>query len=228
MKLKNLTKFRKYGIIFMTNQSVINVMRKISQKSKEHKELRRKEILEAATKVFSKKGFHRATLSEIAKQAGVSKATLYLYAKDKQSLIFLIADEATTMVLNRINELVEKISNPLEKLQKIIEIQFEIISEYRDMARILLSELPDLKKIVEDKIMGKRHKFIKILKRILEDGIKIGKIKEDIDIDLAVYILIGMSHFWTFEWISGKKLPTKKTINNFLNIYLYGIAKRRK
>lgn len=216
----------KFCILFMTDWLVINKMKKISQKSKEHKEIRKKEILDAAISVFSKKGFHKATLEEIAKKAKVAKATLYLYAKDKYDLLFLVVDEATTLVLSNIENAIKKIQDPLGKLQAIIKIQFETIYKYNDIAKVLLRELPGLEKVVDNKIMEKRQEFVKIFKEVIKDGIKTNQIKEDIDIDLSVSVLIGMSYFWATEWISGKKLPTKKTINNFLNQYLYGIAKR--
>lgn len=201
-------------------------MKKLSQKSKEHKELRKKQIIQSAIRVFSQKGYHKATLSEIAKGAKISKATLYIYVKNKQDLLLLIADEATNVMIENIYKAIEKISQPLKKLQRIIEIQFEIISKYRDLARVLLSELPDLKKFVEDRIMERRKEFVEILKKIIEEGIKTESIRKDVDVELAVYILIGVSHIFAFEWINEKKIPTKKTIEKFFNLYLYGIAKK--
>lgn len=50
-------------------------------------ESRRNQILDAATKVFAEKGFARATIKEIARQAGVADGTIYIYFKNKHELM---------------------------------------------------------------------------------------------------------------------------------------------
>src|SRR5579864_8736119 len=58
--------------------------------------LRRAQILEAATKVFAEKGFHRATTKDIARAAGIAEGTIYTYFASKSDLLLGI--------LNRLNE----------------------------------------------------------------------------------------------------------------------------
>ena len=55
-------------------------------------ERRRTQILEAATNVFAKKGYQRATMKEIAARAGIAPGTIYLYFKNKRDLLLAIAD----------------------------------------------------------------------------------------------------------------------------------------
>jgi TetR/AcrR family fatty acid metabolism transcriptional regulator len=61
---------------------------------------RRKQILDAATKVFAEKGFHRATVKEIARVAGIADGTIYTYFASK--------DEVLLAVLDRLNETTER------------------------------------------------------------------------------------------------------------------------
>ena len=61
--------------------------------------LRRTQILEAAIRVFGKKGYHRATTKDIARAAGVAEGTIYLYFKSKSELLIALfehLDKATT------------------------------------------------------------------------------------------------------------------------------------
>jgi AcrR family transcriptional regulator len=61
--------------------------------------LRRTQILEAATRVFADKGYHHATTKDIARQAGMAEGTIYLYFKTKAELLFALIehfDQATT------------------------------------------------------------------------------------------------------------------------------------
>lgn len=61
---------------------------------------RRKQILDAATQVFAEKGFHRATVKEIARVAGIADGTIYTY--------FARKDEVLLAVLDRLNETTER------------------------------------------------------------------------------------------------------------------------
>ena len=53
---------------------------------------RRNQILDAATKVFAEKGFQRATIKEVAKEAGIADGTIYIYFKNKNALMLGILD----------------------------------------------------------------------------------------------------------------------------------------
>ncbi len=61
---------------------------------------RRKQILDAATQVFAEKGFHRATIKDIARVAGIADGTIYTYFASK--------DEVLLAVLDRLNETTER------------------------------------------------------------------------------------------------------------------------
>jgi AcrR family transcriptional regulator len=75
----------------MDNQ--INNMENLSRRERE-KALHRQQIMDAAIKVFAKKGYHVATLEEIAQEAEFSKGALYLYFSNKEDLMYSIIDDA--------------------------------------------------------------------------------------------------------------------------------------
>src|SRR4051812_11120069 len=54
---------------------------------------RRNQILEAATTVFANKGFHRATIRDVAKAAGIADGTIYIYFENKTALLMGILDQ---------------------------------------------------------------------------------------------------------------------------------------
>lgn len=61
--------------------------------------LRRTQILQAATRVFAEKGYHRATTKQIAREAGLAEGTIYLYFENKAELLLALMehlDQATT------------------------------------------------------------------------------------------------------------------------------------
>ncbi|MBN2777320.1 MAG: TetR/AcrR family transcriptional regulator [Bacteroidales bacterium] len=74
--------------------------------AKQYEEIRtdkRKQIMEAAVKLFAEKGFHAASISLIAKEAGISKGLIYNYFDSKETLLKEIMDELTTQVMDLMN-----------------------------------------------------------------------------------------------------------------------------
>jgi AcrR family transcriptional regulator len=65
----------------------------------ERQEARREQILNGAARVFSKKGYHASTVDEIAKELGLTKASIYYYVSDKSDLLYQLYKRAMTMLL---------------------------------------------------------------------------------------------------------------------------------
>jgi AcrR family transcriptional regulator len=135
----------------------------------EKKEKKRKSIMQAALKIFSKKGYSPAVLDEVAQEAGIAKGTLYLYFKDKEDLFY-----STLMsVIDNLAELLEKrISedlDPIEVLEMISLIQIQYFSQNREFFNIYLTILIERKKAL--------YAFEA---EIVEQGKKQGLIRNDI------------------------------------------------
>ena len=102
---------------------------------------RREQILGAATRVFAKKGFSRATTREVARTAGVSEGTIYNYFEDKDALLLAILD--------RLNE-TERRAAAFEEgmatdfrgfLEQYLRRRMSLIWENREVFRAVLSEM---------------------------------------------------------------------------------------
>ena len=90
------------------------------------KEQRKKEIITAARKVFSTKGFNAATMEEIALEAQLSPGTLYLYFKSKEDLYTLLSIEILKHLADKIREVDNKNLSVETKIEKFCEVFIEI------------------------------------------------------------------------------------------------------
>ena len=86
-------------------------------------EVRRDQVLEAATKVFAEKGFHKATIKQIAGEAGVADGTIYNYFADKTDLLLGLLD--------RINETNQRQEHFMEAGEGNFETFFRTYLEHR-------------------------------------------------------------------------------------------------
>lgn len=105
------------------------------------KEFRTAELLEAARRVFAKKGFHAATVDDIAAAAGVAKGTVYLYYRSKQEVYWAALEHGITELHNEIQTRLEAEESPENKVRAFIEIKIRYFELNRDFFRIYFSEL---------------------------------------------------------------------------------------
>src|SRR5689334_15560439 len=105
-------------------------------------EMRRIQILDAATTVFAEKGFHRATIKDVAKAAGIADGTIYNYFENKTALLMGILDR-----LNQSDERSQHFeeashSNPGEWARHYIRQRFDMLNpEGHQVFQVLLPEV---------------------------------------------------------------------------------------
>src|ERR687897_1920782 len=101
---------------------------------------RREQIVEAATRVFAEKGFRRATIREVAREAGISEGTIYNYFEDKDALLMAILEE-----LNETERRAEDFEEGMaadfrEFLDVYLRRRMSLIWQNREVFRVVLSE----------------------------------------------------------------------------------------
>lgn len=107
-------------------------------------EFRTSGILEAARKVFAEKGFHEATVDDIAEAAGVAKGTVYLYYESKRDVYFAALKFGIAEMYSSLLQEVQKTSTPEEKLRALIAAKLAYFDENRDFFKIYYSELGNI------------------------------------------------------------------------------------
>ncbi len=136
------------------------------------RERHRQEILEAALTVFAERGYHRATMNEIARRAEFAVGTLYRFFPSKKALYEALVWERAQIFHQRIMRAFENLpEDPLAALEAIIRVRLEAIKEQMVFVRVFLSELwearfrggltKDLRRLYEE--------YLKALAQVLAD-----------------------------------------------------------
>src|SRR5713226_7792615 len=92
-------------------------------------EFRTSGILEAARKVFAKRGFHEATVDDIANAAGVAKGTVYLYYRSKRDVYFAALKFGIEQMYSMLVEKLRDVSTPQDKLRVLIGVKLAYFDE---------------------------------------------------------------------------------------------------
>jgi len=142
-------------------------------------QLNKKEIiLSAGVKVFSKKGFHKASMDDIAKLANVSKGSLYLYFKSKEALFLEIVEQGFKELIESIEKVYLVDASPILKLKQAMLVFYRFLNEREQFFTMMMFDAPRLKKRhVEISLKDRIDKLTFYFVEIIKQGIKAGEIK---------------------------------------------------
>lgn len=152
---------------------------------------RRLPIFDAAVKVFAEKGFARATVEEIAKQAGIAKGTIYYNYKGKKELFLSLLEEGIERLEAAVSRDVARKDTVLAKLEALVSAQLSFFEEYRDYCKILLSEVWGLGHRWEEQVQQLRSGYFKTIQELLEKGQAEGVIRDDLETETTAAAIFG-------------------------------------
>jgi AcrR family transcriptional regulator len=170
----------------------------LQQRRQEEKEARRESIIDAAEAVFSARGFEGATMADIAEQARLSRALVYVYFKDKEELMLAITLRGLQLLRRSFERAVAKANTGLAKVEAIgrayIEFgrtqpdYFQPIARAETKPTAVNSEL-------EEACQREGAKLCRITADAVRTGIEDGSIDSSIsDPDAYAFVLWGLVH----------------------------------
>ncbi len=163
----------------------------------EQQELKRKAIIRAAAKVFSRRGSQGAKLDDVARQLGVSAAALYRYVSNKNDLILACHEEAMEIADRALTEGTASGRNGLEKVQLSLRNYLIVMMAELGVPALILEENV-LEGPEAERIYALRDDYERRLRGLIEEGRRDGSIL-DLEPKVAVFTLLGAVH-WTAKW----------------------------
>ena len=131
-------------------------------------------ILETAAEIFAEVGFAGARMDEIAKRAGVNKATIYYHIGNKKTLYARVLHEHFSSAVDRFDQRLQQAASPLEKLSAFIKQIALEMEQDPHKASMMLREAMDGGKNVPESVGRDLAGIIERLARILAEGEKSG------------------------------------------------------
>ena len=135
---------------------------------------RREQIIRAAIKKFSEKGFHKTTLRELAEEAGIGAGTIYEYIRAKEEIFFLIHDFAADLVEDALDKSIQNIKDPIEKLRRLVRAEFNIMAEWADAILLLYQESHILSPKYLQKLLLREREHLSKYEIVIEECISSG------------------------------------------------------
>jgi TetR/AcrR family transcriptional regulator, fatty acid metabolism regulator protein len=165
-------------------------------------EEKRRVILDAAARVFARKGFHASRVGDIAEEAGIAHGLLYHYFSSKDDVLETIFREHWTALLERIHEAEESDDPPIEQLRGIVRAMFHGWRHEPDVVRVVIREIARSAGV--EQRVGELVKPIGAIRRIVERGQRAGEFRRDLDADTAAVIVYGAIDELITGWVLGR------------------------
>jgi len=189
---------------------------------------KREKILRAAGLVFSTKGFYRATMDEIAQEAGVAKGTLYYNFPSKSKLFAATVTEGMEEIIAQVERELESDLHFKEHLRHLIRSNFLLYLKYSDLSKIVFNELTSgIDDEVLDEIEKVRVRYIDFIADLLRQGQTRGYLKE-IDTRLAAVGLVGfLDNLCNYYLKNDRTLDREELIDIMFTILSAGLMAER-
>jgi AcrR family transcriptional regulator len=165
-------------------------------------EEKRRLILDAAVRVFARKGFHTSRVGDIAEEAGVAHGLLYHYFASKDEVLDVIFREHWDALLDRIHAAENTDEPPIEQLRGVTRALFHGWLHERDVVRVLIRDIARTAEL--EGHVAELVKPIGAIRRIIERGQDTGEFRSDLHAYTAAIVFYGAIDELITGWVLGR------------------------
>ena len=177
----------------------------------------RQRIVDAALEVFAKKGYHEATMDEIASVSQISKGGLYFHFPSKQDLFLALADAAANMLVGKMEQAMQTNgAGRRQKMRLAIETAFQLLERHRPMARLVFLKMGSLGPPFDAKLMEIHKKLARLIQVQLDQAQAENSIAPA-DTELVAFMWVGALHEVLIWWLYQAR--PKPLMNTFPELY---------
>ena len=195
------------------------------------KDARPEEIVAAALDVFVERGFAATKLEDVARRAGVTKGTIYLYFENKEALFKAVVRETIVPVIAKGEAVAQAFTGSARDLfEKLIREYWRLVGETNlaGVPKLMMAEagnFPELARFYYEEVVTRGHR---LMASVLERGIKAGEFRP---VNLVIATKLAMSPLMhavvarrAFAACMPEGFDVGKYLDTHIDLYLHGLA----
>lgn len=184
-------------------------------------------ILEVSRKIFSKYGFRKTTMEDIARSAQKGKSTLYYYFRNKEAVFQAVVEKEAYILKNKLLAVISEDMDAKTKLKKYIQTRINSLKELANFYNALQNEYLNQLAFIEHIREKYDREEITIIKMVLIEGIDRNEF-EIPDVEAAAEAILTALKGLEMPLFLGKKtiVEEENRLDNILNVLYFGISKR--
>lgn len=187
-------------------------------------ERRRRQIADAAVRLFTKKGFHKTTTRQIARAAEISIGSLYEYFNCKEDILYLVCDFIHSEMEQSVANAMEKATGGRDALAKVIREYFLVCHRMSDFILMIYQETQSLPSQWRKRVLENELRITGLLVGVLARLSKSGELQhlDERSIEIAAHSIVVLGHMWTFRrWFLSKHY----TIEDYIKLQTAAILR---
>jgi AcrR family transcriptional regulator len=193
-------------------------MSKVSEKGAsrgQKKQDRREKIRQAAWELFLEEGYEGATTRAVAERAGIAAGTLFLYAKDKQDLLFLVMHDRLVAAVEEAFDTLPRRGPLLERWMHLFHRIFRMYSEHPALGAAFVRSLPGASGPNAERVNALTFSFLHRLAALVRDAQEQGEVAPDVLPMQAASNVFSLYFGALLAWLSGM-LPLELALEKHL------------
>jgi len=186
------------------------------------------QIIDAAVKVFARKGYFNSRVSDVAREAGIAAGTIYLYFDTKQEILVTLFREKMAGFVSALRRAIAEEQDTVAKLRRLVRLHFEILEDNPDLAEVVQLELRQGQKLFRGPASQEIATYFALISSVLDEGVAAGRFRSDLPVKVATKMLFGAMDQLATSWVLGKRgYRLADTADAVAEIFVQGIAAPR-
>jgi AcrR family transcriptional regulator len=164
-------------------------------------ERRRRQIVDAAAKLFIAQGFHKTTTRQIARAAGFSIGSLYEYVTSKEDVLYLVCESIHSEVEQGVANAKKRTAGGKAVVAEVVREYFHVCHRMSDFILLIYQETRSLPAVWRKRVLENELRITGILVEVLADLVASGDLPglREQTIEMMAHNITVLGHMWTFR-----------------------------
>ena len=185
------------------------------------------QIIDAAVRVFARKGYYHSRVSDIAREAGIAAGTIYLYFETKDDILVTLFRSKMAEFVAGLRKAIADEQDPVAQVRRLIRMHFEMLEGNPALAEVVQIELRQGQKFFRGASAHEVSTYFALLGGVLEEGVARGFFRADLPVKVATKALFGAMDQMATSWVLGKRgYRLADAAPAVADIFLQGLAPR--
>jgi TetR/AcrR family fatty acid metabolism transcriptional regulator len=186
------------------------------------------QIIEAAIRVFARKGYWSSRVSDIAREAGIAAGTIYLYFSTKEDVLITLFREKMAEFVSAMWHAIAEEPDAIAKVRRLVYVHFDMLERNPELAEVVQVELRQGQKFFRGPATQEIAGYFALIASVLEEGVAAGDFRRDLPVKVAAKMLFGSMDQMATSWVLGKRgYRLADTAPTVADLFLLGIGAGR-
>lgn len=200
------------------------------RKSNDISEMRRAQLIRAAYKVVSRKGYYNFTIKDIAKESGLSSGLVHYYFKDKQDLLLNLLKDINSNMKSYLNKELVMTQSPQEKLLTYMDQAFSLAEKEKEYFYVLIDFWTQTKH--NPRMRQANNKLMQSYRdecaAIVKEGIAKGVFREEVDVAFAATTIVSVIQGTIVQYVLDNQAFNYEQYTKTIKDYIVSILLKEK